>query len=175
MPGRLPICILRIFLTFFLLSRRQHVSFIPNLSKYGGRLYFLPRRDPNNQELEKSSCLQGLVEKGTMVFNVKEKKTGMGADSLTDPEKYHRVIDDLRYFARAMFPCFEKGFKFSSASEFRQHNLKSMCAAVSGDLPDVASRNLLTHCKGGRSRSASAANHQSNVIQGGYCFVLRLA
>jgi hypothetical protein len=157
----------------FALSRRQSVSFIPNLTKYGGRLYFLPRKDPHKRPLENSRFLHTLTEQGALVFNVKGTQRGLGADSLPDPTNYHRVIDDLRFTARAIFPCLDGAFEFSSPSEFRKHDLEGMCLALAKHFPEVASRNSVSECTGGRSRSASLAHHLCNVMQGGCCFVLR--
>ena len=100
------------------------------------------------------------------MFKVKGKSTGVGADSLPQPETCGRILDDFRFAARAMFPCLESRFRFSSVDDFLEVDWKSMSEALAADFSEVAKRPHATVCSGGRSRSAAVCIHQSSVLQG---------
>ena len=137
------------------------------MTVFGGRLYFLPHRDKSRRELGKSKFLHRLVtQEGAKLLKVKGKSTGIGADSLPQPKTCGRILDDFRFVARAMFPCLQERFEFSSVDEFLKVDWKLMCEALASDFSEVAKRSHATMCMGGRSRSAAVCTHQSSVLQG---------
>jgi len=142
----------------------QCASFISNMTSFGGRCFSLKKIQDSKKLLE-SQFLSDLNP--GYVFGVSTGGQGLCCDQNPNgPNEIAHVFTDLNFVARTLLPCLKGKLQFKTVQEFSRISLQELCAALAGDLAQVAVKDIVAYCVGSRTRSPTVAVRCSNVLQG---------